>query len=329
MLLLLLKRLSLDTTDLNTEEFRGVLAVLNRKVKTGKNVKELRSLYEKKQKMLQFFVKKQNLYLTDKETEYKDMIDLLTRAVAKVSVENEDFSQKILEQSSKIDRVTSLNDIKEIKDALRKAVEEIRKKVREKQVRDSQQMAHLAQKVKKLSTELEKAEKGSMRDGLTGIYNMKAFERYIREAVDKNTLEHAPFVMAALDIDDYDKILEHYGNKLGDRVVLAMAEKCREFLKSGDFAARYAGGLFVMVLSGETLRKVAKKGKRFCRSVEKSRYALDHSMGSEHAFSFTVSMGLTSFIKGDTAEAIIRRALAALKSAKRDGGNRIVSEKGR
>jgi diguanylate cyclase (GGDEF)-like protein len=111
-------------------------------------------------------------------------------------------------------------------------------------------------------------------------------------------------------------------------VVLAMAEECREFLKSGDFAARYGGGLFVMVLSGETLRKVAKRGKRFCRSIEKNRYALEHMREVNTLFSFTVSMGLTSFTDGDTAETIIRRALTALKSAKREGGNRIVSEKG-
>jgi hypothetical protein len=92
---------------------------------------------KRKKKMMQFFIKKQNLYLADKETEYRDMIDLLTRAMAKVSVENEDFSEKMLEQSIKIERVTSLNDIKEIKDALKKAIEEIRARVREKQARDS------------------------------------------------------------------------------------------------------------------------------------------------------------------------------------------------
>ncbi len=327
MLLLFLKRLSLDTKDLNTEEFRSVVGALNRRVKTGKSIKEVRSFFEKKKKMMQFFVKRQNLYLADKETEYRDMIDLLTRAMAKVSVDNDDFSQKMLEQSGKIERVTSLSDIKEIKDALKKAIEEIRAKVREKQARDSRQMAHLAQKVKSLSGELEKAEKGTLRDGLTGIYNMKAFERYLRKAVDRNFVEHAPFVMAALDIDEFDKITKHYGNKLGDRVVLAIAEKCREFLKSGDFAARYGGGVFVMILSGETLRKVAKRGKRFCKSVRKSKYALG-DMQSEHVFSFTVSMGLTPFKKGDGAEAIIRRALTALRSAKGEGGNRIISWKG-
>jgi len=327
MLLLFLKKLSLDTTDLNTEQFRLAVGALNRTVKTGKNVKEVRALFEKKKKMMQLFIKKQNLYLADKETEYRDVIDLLTRAMAKVSVENDDFSEKMLEQSSKIEHVTSLSDIKEIKDTLKKAIEEIRAKVREKQARDSQQMAHLSQKVRKLSGALENAEKGFLRDGLTGIYNMKAFERFLRKGVDRNFIEHAPFVMAALDIDEFDKIIENYGDKLGDRVVLAIAEKCREFLKSGDFAARYGGGLFVMILSGETLRKVAKRGKRFCRSVQKSKYALG-DMRSEHVFSFTVSMGLTPFKKGDTAEAIIRRALTALKTAKRDGGNRIVSGKG-
>ncbi|MCF8130986.1 MAG: GGDEF domain-containing protein [Deltaproteobacteria bacterium] len=326
-LLLFLKKLSLDTNDLNTEQFRLAVGALNRTVKTGKNVKEVRALFEKKKKMMQVFIKKQNLYLADKETEYRDVIDLLTRAMAKVSVENDDFSEKMLEQSSRIEHVTSLSDIKEIKDTLKKAIEEIRAKVREKQAKDSQQMAHLSQKVKRLSGELENAEKGFLRDGLTGIYNMKAFERFLRKGVDRNFIEHAPFVMAALDIDEFDKIVENYGDKLGDRVVLAIAEKCREFLKSGDFAARYGGGLFVMILSGETLRKVAKRGKRFCRSVQKSKYALG-DMRSEHVFSFTVSMGLTPFRKGDTAEAIIRRALTALKTAKRDGGNRIVSGKG-
>ncbi len=325
-LLLYLRNFSLDAKELNTEEFRNITEILARKVKTGKNVKEVKSLFEKKKNMMAFFIKKQNLYLVEKEAEYKDMVDLLTRAMARISVENNDFSEKMLEQSSKIENVSSLRDIKQIKDTLKSAIEEIRGQVREKQARDGEQMAHLAEKVKALSAELKKAEKGSIRDALTGVYNMNGFKQYILKALEDNAHKRTPLILAALDIDEFDKILKIYDHKIGDRVLLAIADKCREFLKSGDFTARYEKGLFVMVLSGEKLRKVAKRAKQFCKSIEKSKYALD-DMRSEHVISFTVSIGLTPFIIGDTAETVIRRALAALNSARNAGGNRIISRK--
>jgi diguanylate cyclase len=325
-LLFFLKSFSLDAKELNTEEFRNTIELLARRVKTGKSVKEVESLFEKKKKMMAFFIKKQNLYLVEKEAEYKDMVDLLTRAMAKISAENNDFSEKMLEQSSKIENVSSLSDIKQIKDTLKSAIKEIRERVREKQALDGEQMTHLAQKVKALSAELKKAEKGSMRDALTGVYNMNGFKQYILKTLENNTHKQTPLILAALDIDELDKIVKIYDHKIGDRVLLAIADKCREFLKSGDFAARYEKGLFVMVLSGEKLRKVAKRAKQFCRTIEKCKYALD-DMRSEHVFSFTISIGLTPFIIGDTAETVIRRALAALNSARNAGGNRIISRK--
>ncbi len=50
-------------------------------------------------------------------------------------------------------------------------------------------------------------------------------------------------------------------------------------------------------------------------------------MRGEHVLSFTISMGATRFINGDTAGAVTRRALEALNSAKKAGGNRLVSLK--
>lgn len=275
---------------------------------------------------MQLFIKKQNHYLVAKDAEFKEMIDLLTRAMAKVSVDNDDFSERMLEQSNKIEQATSLSDIKEMKSVLKQVIEEVREKVREKQFRDEQQRDILTKKVKTLSGELENAEKATLRDGLTGIYSFNAFERYIRKLVDKNRVEHAPFSMVALDIDEFNKIIENYGRKLSDRVVLAISEKCREFLKTGDFVARYKGGVFVMILPGESLRKAGKRGKAFCKAIAKSKYTLD-DMSGEHVLSFTISMGATRFKNGDTAGAVTRRALEALDSAKKAGGNRFVAEK--
>jgi hypothetical protein len=75
--------------------------------------------------------------------------------------------------------VTSLSDIKEIKDALKKAIEEIRERVREKQARDSKQMAHLAQKVKKLSTENGRSGEGDPEGRPDRHLQHERFERFI------------------------------------------------------------------------------------------------------------------------------------------------------
>ena len=325
-LLIFLKDFSLDAKELNTRKFRDVLEVLARKVKTEKKIKDVRTFFEKNREMMHVFIRKQNLYLLAKESEFKEMIDLLTQAMAKVSVDNDDFSQKILEQNSRIEQATSLSDIKELKGVLKKVVEEVREKVREKQARDDKRIAMLGRKVQTLSEELEKAEKGNLRDDLTGIYNMNAFKKYIKEAVGRSAVEHAPFSLVALDIDEFNKILQNYGPKLGDRIILAIAEKCREFQKPGDFAARYEGGVFVMVLPDESLKKAVKRAKQFCKAIAKSKYTLD-DIRSEHVLSFTISMGVTRFITGDTVEAVIRRALMALNYAKSAGGNRVVSKK--
>ena len=326
-LLLFLKAFSLNAKELNTKEFRSVIAALAQKIKTGKKIKEVGSFFEKNKKMMHLFIKEQNLYLAARETEFKEMIDFLTRAMARVSVDNDDFSEKMLAQTSRIEQATTLSDIKEMKSALKRVIEEVREKVREKQSRDDKQRAMLAEKVKALSNELEKAEKGTLRDSLTGIYNMDAFERYIRKVVERNTVDRTSFAMVALDIDEFDKIKETYGRKLGDRVVLAIAEKCREFLRTGDFSARYQAGLFVMVLPGESLKKAVKRSKQFCKTIAKSKYTLD-DMRSEHVLSFTVSMGVSRFKNGDTAGTVTRRTLEALESARNAGGNRVVSDKG-
>jgi diguanylate cyclase len=227
-----------------------------------------------------------------------------------------------LEQSDKIEQATTLSDIKEMKNTLQKVVKEVRRKVQEKQSIDDQHIEILKDKVKSLSGELEKAKKGTLRDGLTGIYNFNTLEKYIRKVVEKNTVEDAPFSMVAMDIDEFDKIIENYGRNLSDRVVLAISEKCREFLRTGDFAARYKGGVFVMILPGESLKKAAKRAKQFCKAISKNKYTLD-DMQSTHVLSFTISMGITGYISGDTAGTVTRRSLEALSSAKKSGGNRV------
>ena len=326
-LLVFIKDFSLDLKEIDSEEFKKKIDDLAENFISEEKTKKVQSVFEKNKKNIITYIKKQKKYLKDREDEFKEIIDLLTKAMAVVDHDNQVYNEKIYKQSEKLEKITLLDDIKKIKNELIIEVENIRKTVREKELHDSEKLEKLSQKVNYLNVELEKAKEESIKDGLTGIFNRKAFDMYIKKIVERNTVTKAPFSILLLDIDDFKKINDNFGHQTGDRVLVAMAQKCRGFIRSDDFLARYGGEEFVVVLPGASLRNAVKKGKLICKEIAKARYALEESK-EDTIISITVSIGASVHKKGDTVETIIERADKALYAAKQAGKNRVVSEKG-
>ena len=325
-LLVFIKDFSLDLKEINSEEFKTKIDDLAEKLLSDERIKKLQSGFEKSKKNIVAYIKKQKEYLKDREDEFKEIIDLLTKAMAVADHDNQVYNEKIYRQSEKLEKLTLLDDIRKIKNELIVQVENIRKTVRQKDLHDSEKLEKLSQKVNSLHVELEKAKEESIRDGLTGIYNRKAFDRYIHKLVERNTVTRAPFSMLILDIDDFKKINDVFGHQTGDRVLMALAHKCREFIRSDDFLARYGGEEFVVILPGASLRNAVKKGRLICKEIAKARYAIEEKK-QDTVISITVSIGASVLKKGDTVEALIERADEALYAAKQAGKNRVVSEK--
>ena len=325
-LLVFIKDFSLDLKEIDSEEFKKKIDDLTEKLISEEKIKKLQSVFEKNKINIITYIKKQKEYLKDREDEFKEIIDLLTKAMAVVDHDNQVYNEKIYKQSEKLEKITLLDDIKKIKNELIIEVENIRKAVREKELRDSEKLEKLSKKVNSLNVELEKAKEESVKDGLTGIYNRKAFDGYIRKLVERNTVTKTPFSILLLDIDDFKKINDNFGHQTGDRVLVATAYKCREFIRSDDFLARYGGEEFVVVLPGASLRNAVKKGKLIRKEIAKARYALEEGK-EDTIISITVSIGVSTHRKGDTVATVIERADKALYAAKEAGKNRVVSEK--
>jgi diguanylate cyclase len=243
-----------------------------------------------------------------------------------LDTENQVYNQKILKQSDKIEEITRLDDIKRLKQALIQEIEQIRETVKEKQSNDSTKLEFLAQKVNNLSVELERARTESITDGMTGIYNRKAFDRHIRSLIGKNTVSKAPFSLLMLDIDDFKKVNDAYGHHTGDRVILAIIGKCRQSIRGEDFLARYGGEEFVIILPDAALKNAVKRAEHICNSIASTRYYLDDGADSP-TLSVTVSIGVSSFQKADTVATVTQRADKALYAAKHGGKNCVFSEK--
>ncbi len=325
-LFIFLQEFTLDLNEIDSERFKKMIDQLKDSISKDDDSGKVAIGFEKKKKKILSYIEKQKSHIVDKEQELKDIIELLTKAMAAIDAENLVFNQTVYSQSEKLEEITHLDDIKTVKKRIEQEIDNIKKAVRKKQAYDKEQVEFLSKKVDSLSDELEKAKIASMTDGLTGVYNRKAFDSYLIELIEKNAGKRSPFSLFILDIDDFKNINDTYGHQVGDRIILTLILKCREFVRDKDYVARYGGDEFVVILPGASLRNAVKRAGQIRKAIAASKYSIDDS-NKDVEISFTTSIGVSTFRKGDTVSTIMERADNALYAAKERGKNSSVSEK--
>ena len=323
-LLVLMKDFALDIAEIRADRYHAAIDRFGQTMAERDVPKRILSRFDKQKITIADFIDSQKHYIDEREAELRNIIDLLTRAMVSVDVENDAYHRKILEQGEKMEQITRLDDIRKIKAALEREVQTLRQTVRHKQDGEKARIESLAGQVKILRQELEEAKAESQRDGLTGTYNRKAFDDQLQSLVERDLIQRQDFALLVLDIDDFKKVNDTYGHPVGDRVILAMANTCNQMIRSDDFLARYGGEEFVILLPGASRRNAAKKAKQICAAVNSTRYTLDQG-DDDSTLALTVSIGVTVFKRGDTAATVLERADQALYRAKRAGKNTAVT----
>jgi len=316
----------LDLKELKPDRFRSQLDKLNKLIGSDEKIKKIELGFERQKGFINEYIERQKKYVAERERELRDIIDLLVNAMTDLNTENREFYRRVHSQSEKIEKISHLDDIKRIKNALRHEVEQMRDIVDLKADQDKRSIDILAQQVEQLRNELEKARTKSMTDPLTGVYNRQALDEYLDEKVKRASRLGEEFALLMLDIDDFKKINDTYGHLIGDRVLMAFAGKCRQTIRSDDFLARYGGEEFVIILEGAGYRNAMKKAKQICETVASAKYTTDQNHSGQY-LSITTSIGVTVFRKNDTAESLLERADQALYAAKQKGKNRAVGRR--
>lgn len=88
----------------------------------------------------------------------------------------------------------------------------------------------------------------SIRDTLTGLYNSRFFWEIFRIEVEKAKRYNRSLALLILDLDNFKPINDLYGHTIGDMVLKELAKTIKKRIRSSDFAARYGGDEFVVVL---------------------------------------------------------------------------------
>ncbi|MGH7254608.1 MAG: sensor domain-containing diguanylate cyclase [Nitrospirales bacterium] len=171
----------------------------------------------------------------------------------------------------------------------------------------------LAEKNKELQTL-------SVTDSLTGLPNRKHLMEILSGETERARRFHHFFAVLMIDIDHFKEYNDTFGHLAGDRLLAQIAQAFRSTLRQIDFAARYGGEEFLIMLPETELDQAMHAAERLRKRVASEKFG---GKGTERTIQ--VSIGVAVYPDhGETSEALISRADAALYEAKRRGRNRVV-----
>jgi diguanylate cyclase (GGDEF)-like protein len=181
-------------------------------------------------------------------------------------------------------------------------------------------LANQAAATLSLIRDKEKQAELAVRDGLTGLYNRRAFNELLAQAVAREDRQGGRFALLLLDLDHFKKLNDTYGHPAGDAALRSAAEVLRRHLRKGDQAARYGGEEFVAILPGTDEGGALHLAERVREAVQGHRIVFEGAR-----IELTASCGFAVWPSdGKEPEALVVAADRALYAAKQGGRNRVV-----
>jgi len=175
-------------------------------------------------------------------------------------------------------------------------------------------------KVTKLQTDLNKYKTESITDHLTGLFNRKYMDMKLSEEIERYKRMNIPFCVMLVDIDHFKSVNDNYGHLVGDQVLKHLSKLIKENIRKTDFAFRYGGEEFLVILSNADIRNSSHIAEQIRKKLETVNFAL-----KGNSFNVTASFGIASFENTDDAESVIKKADKRLYNAKETGRNKVVT----
>jgi diguanylate cyclase (GGDEF)-like protein len=156
-------------------------------------------------------------------------------------------------------------------------------------------------------------------DALTGLPNRALLNDRLAQALAQARRSGRPVGLLFLDLDRFKDINDSLGHATGDRLLQSVADRLRALVREGDTVARLGGDEFVVMLVNLAQ---ADDAVTIARSIAQA-LARPHPVDA-HTLHVTASIGIAAFPgDGDSAEALLKHADAAMYRAKAQGRNAV------
>ncbi len=174
----------------------------------------------------------------------------------------------------------------------------------------------------------EQLRDSAFRDHLTGAWNRRYFDRYLRRSLEEARALRRDLTVLLFDIDDFKHYNDAYGHAAGDEILGETVRLLRAVTRPTDEVCRVGGDEFAVIFyepegprePGSTPpRSIFSMAHRFRQQICAHKFP---KLGEQAKGRLTISGGLATFPwDGQDAESLVEHADRLLLQSKREGKN--------
>ena len=187
-------------------------------------------------------------------------------------------------------------------------------------------IVNLRQQLSLLSSNVEKAEKSAVTDGLTSLFNRKYYDKFIKEQLMKSEIQGGKCSVIMSDVDNFKIYNDTNGHQLGDEVLKLVSSILKDNVRESDMVARYGGEEFIVVLPGTGKKMALLLAEKLRATIEETEFLNEDT---QPLGKITTSFGVSTFPEnGNTPEILLKGADHCLYVAKEKGRNQVIGAEG-
>lgn len=166
----------------------------------------------------------------------------------------------------------------------------------------------------------EEAQRLSLTDGLTGVWNRRYFQMQFRQVLATAQRFERPFSILMMDLDHFKAVNDTHGHQRGDALLIEFTQRVTHLLREVDTFARYGGEEFICLLSETDTQGAMTTAEKIHDAIRGEPFGgMD-----EELITLTVSVGVAAYPDhGDSFKQLVEAADQALYRAKQTGRDRV------
>lgn len=170
---------------------------------------------------------------------------------------------------------------------------------------------------------LDKYEKESTTDFLTGLNNVRQFDALWNMLVEEAIQKKERLSLLAIDIDFFKKVNDTYGHAAGDLVLAELGKVLKNSARSFDIVSRNGGEEFSVILPDCQNERAIEIAEQIRSAVETHDFPISRT----EAIRITISIGVATYPETvEIPDNMPEIADECLYEAKRTGRNRVCSD---